>query len=168
MPRGAMPGERRGGRKKGKLNKATLERAALAERIMAEQKGKPGRKLGKELLEDFAVMFAGLAASFQPAPIRAASAGQPQPPLTSEDMEAWAKSYKEPLFEKYAKLAAKCANDFADFQSPRLSRVQTPMPAPDAHGPTRTRFTLSIFDHQGRPVPRSIDVSSQRDTKTPQ
>lgn len=162
MPRGAMPGERRGGRKKGKLNKATLERAALAERIMAEQQGKPGRKLGKELLEDFAVMFAGLAASFQPTP------PVPGAPLSATDMEEWAKSYKEPLFEKYAKLAAKCASEFADFQSPRLNRVQMPTPAPDPCGPTRTRFTLSIFDHQGRPAPRSIDVSTKRDTKAAQ
>lgn len=152
MPRGAKPGERRGGGiKKGQKQKRTLERAALAERVLAEAAGKPGRKLGRELIEEFAVMFAGLAAAFQPHPSVQGA------PLSQADMEVWAKSYKEPLFEKYAKLAAKCANDFADFQSPRMSRVQVAAPAPDP-GSRKKKFTVGIFDGQGRPAPRHIDV----------
>jgi hypothetical protein len=73
-------------------------------------------------------------------------------------MEAWAKSYKEPLFEKYAKLAAKCANDFADFQSPRMGTVQVPSPPPQPRDQMRKRFTINIFDHQGRPAPRHFNV----------
>jgi hypothetical protein len=156
MPRGAMPGERRGGRKKGKPNKATLERAALAERIIAEQQGKPGRKLGKELLEDFALMFGSLAASFQP--IGTGANGV----VTRDDVRKWAASPDEPYFEKYAKLAAKCAGDFADFQSPRLGRVQVAEPSPKPGVPTVKRFTIRIFDHNGRPAARSIDVSKGR------
>jgi len=156
MPRGAKPGERRGGKQKGTKNRATIERAALAERIMAEAEGKPGRKLGRELLEDFAVMFAGLAANFQPTHVDPRTpAGMP---LTLQDVEAWAKSYKEPLFEKYAKLAAKCANDFADFQSPRMGTVQVAAPPPENRGQVRKKFTVGIFDNQGRKAPRHITV----------
>jgi hypothetical protein len=156
MPRGAKPGERRGGRAKGQPNKASIERAAIAERIIAEAEGKPGRKLGRELLEEFALMFSGLASAFQPVPTG------PGGTLTQADLESWAKGYKEPLFEKYAKLAAKCADAFADFQSPRLGRVQVAAPPPDPRGPITRKFTLSIFDHQGRPAPRHIDVTPKR------
>jgi hypothetical protein len=142
----------RAGRKAGGRNRATIERAALAERIVAEAEGKPGRKLGREMLEEFATMFGGLAAAFQPV------GTGPNQTLTAADFEAWAKSFKEPLFEKYAKLAAKCADSLADFQSPRMSRVQVAAPPPSPKGPVIKRFTLSIFDHNGRPAPRSIDV----------
>src|ERR1700722_19027732 len=125
MPRGSKPGERRGGRAKGQPNKASIERAAIAERIIAEAEGKPGRKLGRELLEELALVFGGLASAFQPV------ATGPGGILTPTDLESWAKSYKEPLFEKYAKLAAKCADAFADFQSPRLGRLQVAAPPPD-------------------------------------
>ena len=156
MPRGAKPGERRGGRAKGQLNKASIERAALARRIVAEAEGKPGRKLGRELLEELALMFGGLATAFQP------MATGPGGTLTQPDLEAWAKSYKEPLFEKYAKLAAKCADGFADFQSPRLGRVHVAAPPPNPQGPIKRKFTINIFDHQGRPAPRHIDVTPKR------
>ena len=144
------------GRKAGGKNRATIERAALAERVVAEAEGKPGRKLGRELLEELALMFGGLATAFQP--VGTGSGGA----VTPADLELWAKSYKEPLFEKYAKLAAKCASDFADFQSPRLGRLQVAAPPPPPGGQIMKRFTLSIFDHDGRPAPRHIDVSRIR------
>jgi hypothetical protein len=153
MPRGAKPGERRGGRARGQPNKASVERAALAERIIAEAEGKPGMKLGKEMLQEFAVMFGGLAAAFQPV------GTGPNGTLTEADIKTWAESYKEPLFEKYAKMAAKVANDFADFQSPRLARIQTAAPPPDPRGPIKKKFTINIFDHLGRPAPRHIVVN---------
>jgi hypothetical protein len=140
------------GRPKNKPNKATIERAAIAERIIAEAEGKPGRKLGRELLEDFANMFGGLASAFQP------TGTGPNGAVTSADLEMWAKSYKEPLFEKYAKLAAKCANDFADFQSPRLGRLQVAAPPPPPGGRITKKFTINIFDGNGRKLPRAIDV----------
>jgi hypothetical protein len=145
------------GRKAGGRNRATIERASLAERIVAEQQGKPGRKLGKEMLEEFAILFAGLAAHFQPVSLARVAPGEAPPPLTQQDMELWAKSYREPLFEKYAKLAAKCASDVADFQSPRMGTLQVPAPSPPHTGQIRKRFTINIFDHQGRPVPRQIE-----------
>ena len=146
----------RAGRKTGGRNWTTIERAAIAERIVEQAAGQPGKKLGKEILEDFANIFGGLAAAFQPV------GTGPGGTLNEADLKAWAASYKEPLFEKYAKLAAKCASDFADFQSPRLSRVQTAAPPPDPKGKIIKRFTLRIFDHNGRPAPPSINVRPKR------
>jgi hypothetical protein len=158
MPRGAKKGERRGGRAKGQPNRATIEKAALAARIVEEAAGKPGRKLGREMLEEFAVMFSGLAGAFQP------QGTGPGGNLTETDLQAWSKSYKEPLFEKYAKLAAKCASEFADFQSPRLGRVQVAAPPPEAMGQVRKKFTVGIFDGQGRKAPRHITVKANSST----
>jgi hypothetical protein len=144
------------GRKPGGRNRATIERAALAERIVQEAAGQPGQKLGKEMLQDFATMFGGLAAAFQPV------GTGPNKTLTEGDLKAWSESYKEPLFEKYAKLAVKCADAFADFQSPRLGRIQTAAPAPEARGPIRKRFTIRIFEN-GRPADRHVVVNSPKD-----
>ena len=99
-------------------------------------------------------MFGGLAAAFQPQP------SVPGAPMGEQDMERWAKSYKEPLFEKYAKLAAKCANDFADFESPQLGRIQVAAPAPDSRGPLKKKFSVGIFDGSGRKAPQHIDVKA--------
>ena len=152
---GLSGGARKGaGRPKGKPNRATIERAKLAERILEQAAGKSGRKLGREILEDFAIMFGGLAAAFQPQP------SVPGAPMGEQDMERWAKSYKEPLFEKYAKLAAKCANDFADFESPRLGRIQVAAPPPDSRGPLKKKFSVGIFDGSGRKAPQHIDVKA--------
>jgi hypothetical protein len=143
MPRGSSPGERRGGRSKGGMNKATLERALVAERIMAETQMQ-GRKLGKEVLEEFMILLSGIAAEFQP---KAAS-----------DIEAWSESPREAMFEKYSKLAMKAAHNLADYQSPKLAAVHIAAPAPTVMAPVRRKFTIAIFDHQGRPAPRHINV----------
>src|SRR5262249_43413537 len=68
MGRGAKPGERRGGRLKGSRNKATIERALIAERVANEAK-MAGKKLAKEVLDQFMVLFAGMAAYYQPKPV---------------------------------------------------------------------------------------------------
>jgi hypothetical protein len=60
------------------------------------------------------------------------------------------------LFEKYAKLAAKCANDFADFQSPRMGTVQ--VRGGLRSSAAKKKFTIAIFDHRGRKVLRYINV----------
>lgn len=154
MPRGSKPGERRGGRAKGQSNRATIERAKIAEKILAEQAGKPGRSLAKDKLEEFAEMFAGLAGAFQP------TGTGPNGLVTPADMEVWIKSPREPMFEKYAKLAAKCFSDVADFQSPKMGTVQVPAPPPSSRGQVQKKFTLGIFDGQGRPAPRQITVKA--------
>jgi hypothetical protein len=155
MPRGAKPGERRGGRAKGTVNRATVERALVAERIINEA-SMAGRKLGKERLEEFMEIFGGLAGAFQP------QGTGPGEKVTPQDLEAWAKSYKEPMFEKYAKLAFKAASDLADFQSPKFAPVHVAAPPPEKRARIEKRFTLSIFDHKGRPAPRHIHVKPSR------
>jgi hypothetical protein len=114
-----------------------------------------GRKLGKEVLEEFMNIFGGIAALFQPQP------EMPGQPLSSRDMKRWGASADEPLFDKYAKLALKAASELADFQSLRFAPVHAPAPPPENRGPTRRKFTISIFDGQGRPAPRAIDVKVQ-------
>jgi hypothetical protein len=153
MPRGSKPGEgnRGGGRKKGKLNKATIERAALAERITAEA-AMSGKKLGKELIEEFAVMFGGLAAAVQP------EGTGPNGQVTRPDVLNWIGTKQESAFERYSKLALKAASDLAEYQSPKLVPLHMASPAPESRGPIRKRFTINIFDHQGRPAPRAIRV----------
>lgn len=159
MSRGAKPGERRGGRTKGALNKETIARNEILERLVAEQAkqaadtgGTRRRKLGKEVLAEFVEMFGGLAAAFQPTGTGLNGA------LTAEDMEKWAKSYKEPLFEKYAKLAAKTADDVSAYESPKYGTVSVPAPPPPERGQTKKKFTIGIFDGQGRPAPKQITV----------
>jgi hypothetical protein len=147
MPRGSNPGERRGGRPKGGKNKATLERAVIAERIMNETQ-MAGRKLGKEVLEEFMNLYSGIAAAFQP--------------NSAADLEAWSNSPKEAKFEKYSKLAMKAAHDLAEYQTPKFAPVHVAAPPPSSKGPTVKKFTISIFDHQGRPAPRHIAVNSAR------
>ena len=159
--RGAKPGERRGGRAKGKKNRATIERELLAERILNENSSKPGRKLGKEVLEEFTVMFGGLAGAFQPQP------SVPGAPITPADLEAWSKGPKEPMFEKYAKLALKAAEALAQYQSPKFASVSVPAPPPPSTGAVRKKFTVGIFDGQGRRAPRHIDVKPTSSTTAP-
>jgi hypothetical protein len=151
MPRGSGPGERRGGRAKGARNKATIQRAAIAEKIVAKEKGNPGEPLFRERLKEFATTFSGLAAAYQPRPLISGAA------LTKADMERWKASGDEAMFEKYAKLAAKVWSDLTQYQSPKMAPVHAAAPPPEL-GTVKKRFTINIFDSQGRPVPRHIDV----------
>lgn len=97
------------GRKRGGANKATIEREALAARILAEQAGKPGKKLAREVLDDFMQLFTGLAAHYQPLP----PGVLPGPNQTPDEAK----------FDKYARFAIDCAKELAGFQSPRLKAV---------------------------------------------
>jgi len=111
------------GRPKGARNKSTIERLER-ERLARENAANPklaeshalaaatvmathAKKLGKEILEDFALLFAGMAASYQPWP---ATAGKNP-------------NENEAKFEKYAMLAVQAARDLAPYQSPRLAAV---------------------------------------------
>jgi hypothetical protein len=159
MPRGSSPGERRGGRAKGARNKATIQRAAIAEKILAEEKGDPGEPLYRERLKEFGTTFSGLAAAFQPTSLVAGQA------LTREDMQRWKASGDEALFEKYAKLATKVWSDLTEYQSPKMAPVHAAAPPPE-RGTVRRRFTINIFDNQGRPAPRHIDVKPTTSAST--
>ena len=114
MPRGgSKPGERRGGRKKGSRNLKLVEKDLLAQRELADAKEKK-RKLGKEVLDDFMHLFAGMAAYYQPAP-----PGAPPRPQQNEIK-----------FKEYAALATTVAKDLAQYQSPKYSAVMVGQAGP--------------------------------------
>lgn len=108
MPRGAKPGQRRGGRAKGTPNKATIEKAIIAEQIVTRATME-GRKLAKEVLDEFMTVFAGMAATHQPLP-----PGTPIPPGRHPDLDK---------FEKYARLTVETAARLAPYQSPTFKAI---------------------------------------------
>lgn len=110
---GARPGS---GRRKGGTNAATREREALAQRILAEQAGKPGRKMGKEVLDEFMHLFTGLAAYHQPVPKNQAAPADREP--------------DENKFKEYAGFAIKCATELANYQSPKFKAVAVSIETP--------------------------------------
>jgi hypothetical protein len=110
-------GRKTGGRRRGTPNKATAENALIAARTVADAKA-AGKKLAKEVLEDFMLLFAGMAAHFQPAP-----PGAGPNPHADEDN-----------FWKCSEAAIDCAVKLAPYQSPTFKAVavvpQTPVPSP--------------------------------------
>ncbi len=128
--KGARPGERRGGRHKGVPNRATIEKAKVAELALAEAKAQ-GRKLAKDVLEDFMHLFAGMAAHYQPIP-----EGQAVPP---------GRAPHEGKFGEYSRLAVDCAHKLAPYQSPTFRAIVI-APPPEDRGEDRKRFTLTIFE----------------------
>lgn len=117
--KGSPKGVRQGGRQKGTPNKASIERALIAQRIAQEQRGKPGRKLAREVLDDLMHTFLGMAAQHQPLPHGVVPMNGQQP---------------DPVkFVEYAKLAGDFAAELAPFQSPKFkATIQLPeMPIGD-------------------------------------
>jgi len=104
------------GRKPGIPNKATVERALEAAKQNAEAKAN-GKKLAKEVLEEFMLLFAGMAAAYQPLP-----PGTPVPP---------GREPNEAKFITYAKLATDTAADLAPYQSPTFRAIGVMAPNPD-------------------------------------
>jgi hypothetical protein len=98
---GARPGA---GRPEGP-SKATIERALIAERAVENAKG-AGRKLAKEILDDFMNRFAKMAEKYQ---------NQPK---------------AEDKFEKWARLTVDTATRLAPFQSPTFRAVAVTVPPP--------------------------------------
>lgn len=97
------------GRKAGIPNKATLRRALEAEARVAEAREPGGRKLAKDVLDEFMHLFAGMAAHYQPLP-----PGVPVPPQRQPD---------EDKFEKYARLTVETATALVGYQSPRFKAI---------------------------------------------
>lgn len=112
------------GRKVGSRSKDSVERELLAERIMAEQAQKPGRKLAKEVLDDFMHLFMGLAAQHQPLP-----PGVVDPSGAVRDEEK---------FVRYATMAGDFAGKLVKFQSPTYGMIKVSLdqrfPNPGADG----------------------------------
>jgi hypothetical protein len=144
-------GKRTGAGRKHGPNKATIEKAIIAQRVMNEA-AMSGKKLGKEMIEEFAVMFGGLASAVQP--VGTGPDGQ----VTKPDVQRWLGTVEEAAFERYSKLALKAASDLADYQSPKIAPVHVVAAAPEARGPQKKRFSVGIFDGQGRPAPKQITV----------
>jgi hypothetical protein len=113
--RGSAPGERRGGRQKGTLNKSTVKNLRAAEHAIVEAH-QSGKKLAKEVLEDFMHLFAGVAASCQPLPEGASA------PVGHKTDEV--------RFERYARLAIEAAKELAKYQSPTFKAVAVMLPPP--------------------------------------
>jgi hypothetical protein len=129
LPRGARPGERRGGRAKGTPNKATVEKLAIAERVLNKSR-MAGKKFAKEVLEELMSVSADMAAYFQP---RVGSMA-PNP------------NQSEKKFLKYARLAVATAKALLPYQSPKLRAIvvaRSPISATTARQPV---FTLAVFD----------------------
>lgn len=149
MPAGSKPGERRGNAKGGgKLNK-TKEAEMLARHIVAEAdraadalNGKKGIKQSEEVLREFMILFAGMAAHHQPLPPGAIS-----PPGHEAN---------EHKFEKWARLAVKTAEALIPYERPSFRAINVPAPAAGADkGPRKRRFTLDVFEgarHAGRVI----------------
>ncbi len=115
-------GKKYGGRKKGTPNKATVEKAIIAEQVVARA-DMAGRKLAKEVLDEFMHLFAGMAASHQPLP-----SGMPVP---------LGRTPNEAKFEKYARLAVQCAKDLASYQSPTFRAIAVTSDVVDKGGAVR-------------------------------
>ena len=118
MPKGSnLKGKPKiGGRTKGTPNRRTTEAVERA-RIDVENAKASGKraiegikkKLAKDVLEEFMMLFAGMAAAYQPLP-----AGVSPPPGRTPD---------EGKFQTYAKLAVDTARALADFQSPKFRAI---------------------------------------------
>lgn len=110
MARGSnvKKGMRPGGRKKGTPNRATVERVEQA-RIAVEQARGRNVKLGKDVLEEFMMLFADIARHHMPR-----VPGLPMPEHGKPNEEK---------FLTYAKLAAATAKDLADYQSPKFKAI---------------------------------------------
>lgn len=116
MPNGVRKGERRGGRKKGTPNKATQERVLLAKRVLEGQQNRPGRRLAREILDDFMHLFTGMAAIHQPVSPGTVPGSHQKP--------------DEKKFLEFAQLAVSTAAQLAPYQSPRLKAVVVSQEAP--------------------------------------
>jgi hypothetical protein len=95
-----------GGRKAGVHNKTTQRRIDAAERAIVLAKA-GGKRLAREVLEDFVELFSAIALTHQPA----LPGAEPNP------------SYDEKKFEKFARLAVDTATALASYQTPKLKAV---------------------------------------------
>lgn len=108
MPRGAKPGERRGGRLKGSKNKIAVQHDLLAEQRRARRLGEvPAVRFGKDVLHDFMKFAAAQAVKHQPK-----TADGP-----------WDEA-EEAKFKEWAKLACAWAKDLTPYQSPTYASIE--------------------------------------------
>lgn len=115
------------GRTKGSRNETTIQREERIRLDVAAVKAVSAlstmtHKPGKQVMQEFMTVFAGMAAAYQPAP-----PGQPK--KQHED---------EAKFARYARLAIDCAMEVAQYEEPKLRAafIQTP-PEPNPMGQPR-------------------------------
>lgn len=122
MPKGSniKKGMRPAGRQAGTPNKTTTERAELA-RLQNEESRRKGIKLGKDVLEEFMMLFGSIAALYQPLP--------PGADLTG-------RTPNEDKFLTYARLTVETAKALAEYQSPKFRAIMMTAAAPEQ--PPRT------------------------------
>jgi len=99
MPRGAKPGERRGGRKKGVKNKLTLEKL----RLLKESADSAGGKLAMDNLAKLMGKCVALAERYEP--------------FVGEEPD-------EVAFVRFVRLSSNLARALAPYQSPTFTRLQ--------------------------------------------
>jgi hypothetical protein len=105
MPKGAKPGERRGGRAPGTKNKVTIEREILEQQLKARADARVGgRKLAKEVIEENMHFAAAFAEQFKP-------------------IEGNEKA-NEDKYLAWARLAVTWATDLAPYQSPKFRSIE--------------------------------------------
>jgi hypothetical protein len=132
MPRGARPGERRGGRAKGTPNKATIEKLAIAERVRKRSR-RARKKLAIEVLEE--VMNMSYERAMYYAPAEGSMAPNP-----NENRE---------MCLKYIRLTIQAAKALLPYQRPKFRAIPVPVPAPapeQDNEANKTRLNLRIFD----------------------
>ena len=95
-----------GGRKAGVRNKTTQRRIDAAERAIVLAKA-GGKRLAREVLEDFLELFSAIALTHQP-------------DLPGVERNS---NYDEKKFEKFARLAVETATALASYQTPKLKAV---------------------------------------------
>lgn len=131
MPRGSRPGERRGGRQRGTKNKRTVEAELLAQRMLQHVPAGAiqNARLGREVLEQYMVMFDALAGHYRTIP---------ESPHSDEAK-----------FIKYATAACDCAKALAPYQSRTYRAIVVSPPPPEQQ--KVKRFTLTIIDRHNGP-----------------
>jgi hypothetical protein len=139
--RGAAPGERRGGRRKGSKNKDVIERAMIGDLR------KQGRKLAKEILDEFMHYFAAAAIKYAPYIVR-------------EGVDQINPNADQAKFMELARAACDAADKLAPYQSSKMATIalfdQTANVAPEEK---RRVITLNIFE-EGKAVGRVINGSA--------
>jgi hypothetical protein len=114
MPRGAKPGERRGGRAKGKPNRFSMRAALRAERDQDQARAE-GRPIAKDVLDNLMSVFMNIATKYAPKK-------DDVPPMTDPvAITAWDKRVKE--FERWALHAKDTAKALAAYQSPTYRAI---------------------------------------------
>jgi hypothetical protein len=146
MPKYRPPkGVRNGGRQKGTKNKTTIERELVAAKIAAQTASAAingGKELAIEAIERYQTLCEGVASHFLPLTenqIEELKTKFPDQPKKWEQ-KAHA-SFAEA--KEWIKLAAMCAKERAQYQTPRLQAVMVSMPGQD---------NTKVIDNEREPV----------------